>query len=228
MQSLSVSQHPSNQRLATPHCTYTTSHHNTPHRTHTSFPPGWGLLIIGPDLSRSLLSSPSSSGFDEYFTALTLENNRRNVWFAEFWEENFDCRLLSSSKRDDTSRKCTGTWPLTWTGEERWYYTNRRWLLAPCCYVITSLSHIRGSRYTVGGYGRHLLYVTWSENLTPGVPTNGRKADRVYGYNNNNGPHVLFILRSQSACSCGLWPIFNLSYSYSYLTQLPCLSWLVY
>uniref|UniRef100_A0A8C6MC44 Glutamate metabotropic receptor 7 n=1 Tax=Nothobranchius furzeri TaxID=105023 RepID=A0A8C6MC44_NOTFU len=54
--------------------------------------------------------SPFSSvpGFDEYFTALTLENNRRNVWFAEFWEENFDCRLLSASKKEDTSRKCTG------------------------------------------------------------------------------------------------------------------------
>eukprot|EP00064_Thunnus_orientalis_P002207 superscaffoldBa00000154_g2214 len=50
----------------------------------------------------------SIKGFDEYFTALTLENNRRNVWFAEFWEENFDCRLLSASKREDTSRKCTG------------------------------------------------------------------------------------------------------------------------
>lgn len=54
-------------------------------------------------------SFPSLPGFDEYFTGLTLENNRRNVWFAEFWEENFDCRLLSSSKREDTSRKCTGT-----------------------------------------------------------------------------------------------------------------------
>ncbi|KAK2851547.1 hypothetical protein Q5P01_007823 [Channa striata] len=50
----------------------------------------------------------SIKGFDEYFTALTLENNRRNVWFAEFWEENFDCRLLSASKKEDTSRKCTG------------------------------------------------------------------------------------------------------------------------
>ncbi|XP_068997749.1 metabotropic glutamate receptor 7-like [Embiotoca jacksoni] len=50
----------------------------------------------------------SIKGFDEYFTALTLENNRRNVWFAEFWEENFDCRLLSTSKKEDTSRKCTG------------------------------------------------------------------------------------------------------------------------
>ncbi|KAL1021570.1 hypothetical protein UPYG_G00014970 [Umbra pygmaea] len=60
-----------------------------------------GALTILPKRS-------SIKGFDEYFTSLTLENNRRNVWFAEFWEENFDCRLLSSSKREDTSRKCTG------------------------------------------------------------------------------------------------------------------------
>ncbi|XP_061837137.1 metabotropic glutamate receptor 7-like isoform X2 [Nerophis lumbriciformis] len=50
----------------------------------------------------------SIKGFDEYFTALTLENNRRNVWFAEFWEDNFNCRLLSTSKKEDTTRKCTG------------------------------------------------------------------------------------------------------------------------
>ncbi|XP_073792308.1 metabotropic glutamate receptor 7 isoform X1 [Danio rerio] len=48
------------------------------------------------------------AGFDAYFTSRTLENNRRNVWFAEFWEENFNCKLMSSSKREDTSRKCTG------------------------------------------------------------------------------------------------------------------------
>uniref|UniRef100_A0A8C1YEC0 Glutamate metabotropic receptor 7 n=1 Tax=Cyprinus carpio TaxID=7962 RepID=A0A8C1YEC0_CYPCA len=47
-------------------------------------------------------------GFDQYFTSRTLENNRRNVWFAEFWEENFNCKLMSSSKKEDTSRKCTG------------------------------------------------------------------------------------------------------------------------
>ncbi|KAK1901427.1 Metabotropic glutamate receptor 7, partial [Dissostichus eleginoides] len=47
------------------------------------------------------------SGFDAYFTSRTLENNRRNVWFAEYWEENFNCKLMSSSKKDDSSRKCT-------------------------------------------------------------------------------------------------------------------------
>uniref|UniRef100_A0A8C5ZDW4 Glutamate metabotropic receptor 6 n=1 Tax=Marmota marmota marmota TaxID=9994 RepID=A0A8C5ZDW4_MARMA len=38
----------------------------------------------------------------------SLENNRRNIWFAEFWEENFNCKLTSSgSQSDDTTRKCT-------------------------------------------------------------------------------------------------------------------------
>ncbi|XP_035518563.1 metabotropic glutamate receptor 7-like [Morone saxatilis] len=48
------------------------------------------------------------NGFDAYFTSRTLENNRRNVWFAEYWEENFNCKLMSSSKKDESSRKCTG------------------------------------------------------------------------------------------------------------------------
>ncbi|KAM8758443.1 metabotropic glutamate receptor 7 isoform 4-T4 [Rhynchonycteris naso] len=48
-------------------------------------------------------------GFDAYFTTRTLENNRRNVWFAEYWEENFNCKLtISGSKKEDTDRKCTG------------------------------------------------------------------------------------------------------------------------
>ncbi|KAG7259816.1 hypothetical protein CRUP_014574, partial [Coryphaenoides rupestris] len=47
------------------------------------------------------------SAFDAYFMSRTLENNRRNVWFAEYWEENFNCKLMSSSKRDESSRKCT-------------------------------------------------------------------------------------------------------------------------
>uniref|UniRef100_A0A3P9IJY5 G-protein coupled receptors family 3 profile domain-containing protein n=1 Tax=Oryzias latipes TaxID=8090 RepID=A0A3P9IJY5_ORYLA len=55
------------------------------------------------------------SGFDAYFTSRTLENNRRNVWFAEYWEENFNCKLMSSSKKDDSSRKCTGENPAVHT-----------------------------------------------------------------------------------------------------------------
>nr|XP_033782567.1 metabotropic glutamate receptor 7 isoform X1 [Geotrypetes seraphini] len=48
-------------------------------------------------------------GFDTYFTSRTLENNRRNVWFAEYWEENFNCKLtITGSKKEETDRKCTG------------------------------------------------------------------------------------------------------------------------
>ncbi|XP_078517792.1 metabotropic glutamate receptor 7 [Lissotriton helveticus] len=48
-------------------------------------------------------------GFDAYFTTRTLENNRRNVWFAEYWEETFNCKLtMTGSKKEDTDRKCTG------------------------------------------------------------------------------------------------------------------------
>ncbi|KFO33427.1 Metabotropic glutamate receptor 6 [Fukomys damarensis] len=51
----------------------------------------------------------SIDGFDQYFMTRSLENNRRNVWFAEFWEENFNCRLTSSgSQADGSTRKCTG------------------------------------------------------------------------------------------------------------------------
>ncbi|XP_040128017.2 metabotropic glutamate receptor 6 isoform X8 [Ictidomys tridecemlineatus] len=51
----------------------------------------------------------SIDGFDQYFMTRSLENNRRNIWFAEFWEENFNCKLTSSgSQSDDTTRKCTG------------------------------------------------------------------------------------------------------------------------
>ncbi|XP_078454999.1 metabotropic glutamate receptor 8-like isoform X1 [Lampetra planeri] len=51
----------------------------------------------------------SVSEFDKYFTSRTLENNRRNVWFAEFWEENFKCRLSRHGARQTVhAKKCTG------------------------------------------------------------------------------------------------------------------------
>ncbi|XP_014398724.1 PREDICTED: metabotropic glutamate receptor 6, partial [Myotis brandtii] len=52
----------------------------------------------------------SIDGFDQYFMTRSLENNRRNIWFAEFWEENFNCKLTSSGTQSDKStRKCTGS-----------------------------------------------------------------------------------------------------------------------
>ncbi|XP_033077251.1 metabotropic glutamate receptor 6-like [Trachypithecus francoisi] len=51
----------------------------------------------------------SIDGFDQYFMTRSLENNRRNIWFAEFWEENFNCKLTSSgTQSDESTRKCTG------------------------------------------------------------------------------------------------------------------------
>uniref|UniRef100_H3A2R3 Glutamate metabotropic receptor 4 n=1 Tax=Latimeria chalumnae TaxID=7897 RepID=H3A2R3_LATCH len=47
----------------------------------------------------------SVRGFDRYFTSRTLDNNRRNIWFAEFWEQNFHCKLSRSALKK--GRKCT-------------------------------------------------------------------------------------------------------------------------
>lgn len=39
------------------------------------------------------LQSENIPGFDEYMASLTPENNRRNPWFGEYWEEVFGCTL---------------------------------------------------------------------------------------------------------------------------------------
>lgn len=49
-----------------------------------------------------------SAAFDRYFKSRSLSNNRRNVWFAEFWEENFVCKLGMHGKRPGSPKKCTG------------------------------------------------------------------------------------------------------------------------
>ncbi|CAI9541709.1 unnamed protein product [Staurois parvus] len=50
----------------------------------------------------------SVRGFDRYFTSRMLDNNRRNVWFAEFWEDNFHCRLSRNAlRRGGHGKKCT-------------------------------------------------------------------------------------------------------------------------
>nr|XP_020455151.1 metabotropic glutamate receptor 8 isoform X1 [Monopterus albus]XP_020455152.1 metabotropic glutamate receptor 8 isoform X1 [Monopterus albus]XP_020455153.1 metabotropic glutamate receptor 8 isoform X1 [Monopterus albus] len=50
----------------------------------------------------------SVDAFDRYFRGRSLSNNRRNVWFAEFWEENFNCKLGMHGKRPGSLKKCTG------------------------------------------------------------------------------------------------------------------------
>uniref|UniRef100_A0A3Q3KE85 G-protein coupled receptors family 3 profile domain-containing protein n=1 Tax=Monopterus albus TaxID=43700 RepID=A0A3Q3KE85_MONAL len=50
----------------------------------------------------------SIKGFDRYFISRTLENNRRNIWFAEFWENNFQCKLSRHGvKKGSGIKKCT-------------------------------------------------------------------------------------------------------------------------
>ncbi|XP_035486165.2 metabotropic glutamate receptor 4-like isoform X2 [Scophthalmus maximus] len=50
----------------------------------------------------------SIRGFDRYFISRTLENNRRNIWFAEFWETNFNCKLSRHAvKKGSGLKKCT-------------------------------------------------------------------------------------------------------------------------
>lgn len=52
------------------------------------------------------------SGFDRYFISRTLENNRRNIWFAEFWENNFQCKLSRHAlKKGSGIKKCTSESP---------------------------------------------------------------------------------------------------------------------
>ncbi|XP_030623687.1 metabotropic glutamate receptor 4-like [Chanos chanos] len=50
----------------------------------------------------------SIKGFDRYFISRTLDNNRRNIWFAEFWEDNFQCKLSRHALRKGSGvKKCT-------------------------------------------------------------------------------------------------------------------------
>ncbi|KAM3956039.1 LOW QUALITY PROTEIN: metabotropic glutamate receptor 2-like [Aphomia sociella] len=55
-------------------------------------------------------------GFREYFLNLTVENNPRNPWFVEFWEDHFRCRYPDSARTPYNSqytRACSGRERLT-------------------------------------------------------------------------------------------------------------------
>ncbi|XP_054009376.1 metabotropic glutamate receptor 2-like isoform X1 [Hylaeus anthracinus] len=66
---------------------------------------GWsarGLVSNGnePEVEGTLSVQPQANpikGFKEYFLNLTVENNRRNPWFVEFWEDHFQCRYPNAS-----------------------------------------------------------------------------------------------------------------------------------
>ncbi|XP_014474152.1 PREDICTED: metabotropic glutamate receptor 2-like [Dinoponera quadriceps] len=77
---------------------------------------GWsarGLVSNGnePEVEGTLSVQPQANrvkGFEEYFLNLTVENNRRNPWFVEFWEDHFKCRYPNSS-RTPYNKKYTKT-----------------------------------------------------------------------------------------------------------------------
>ena len=51
-------------------------------------------------------------GFEEYFLNLTPENNQRNPWFVEYWEDYFQCRYPNSSEtpyNQNYTRMCNGS-----------------------------------------------------------------------------------------------------------------------
>ncbi|KAM9510690.1 metabotropic glutamate receptor 6-like [Guaruba guarouba] len=74
--------------------------------------PVQGLELAADGAITILPKRASVPGFDEYFTSRSLENNRRNLWFHEFWEEDFNCRLPHSEPHSEPHagpvRKCTG------------------------------------------------------------------------------------------------------------------------
>ncbi|XP_075237006.1 metabotropic glutamate receptor-like isoform X2 [Lycorma delicatula] len=67
---------------------------------------GWSarsLVFQGSELEveGTLSVQPQANpvqGFDDYFLNLTVENNKRNPWFVEFWEDHFQCRYPNSSR----------------------------------------------------------------------------------------------------------------------------------
>ena len=54
------------------------------------------------------LYSPDIHDFDDYFFALNPFNNTRNPWFAEFWQEKFECYIEGDSKLPQFNSPCTG------------------------------------------------------------------------------------------------------------------------
>ncbi|XP_065367010.1 metabotropic glutamate receptor 2-like [Calliphora vicina] len=67
-----------------------------------------------PEVEGTLSVQPQANpvkGFEEYFLSLTVENNQRNPWFVEFWEDHFQCRYPGSTSTpyNNYNRTCTTT-----------------------------------------------------------------------------------------------------------------------
>nr|XP_016942905.1 metabotropic glutamate receptor 2 isoform X1 [Drosophila suzukii]XP_016942906.1 metabotropic glutamate receptor 2 isoform X1 [Drosophila suzukii] len=65
-----------------------------------------------PEVEGTLSVQPQANpvrGFEEYFLGLTVENNQRNPWFVEFWEDHFQCRYPGSTSTpyNNYTKQCT-------------------------------------------------------------------------------------------------------------------------
>ncbi|KAM8713410.1 hypothetical protein ACLKA7_013687 [Drosophila subpalustris] len=67
-----------------------------------------GVALVEGTLSVQPQANPVH-GFEEYFLNLTVENNQRNPWFVEFWEDHFQCRYPGSTSTpyNNYTRTCT-------------------------------------------------------------------------------------------------------------------------
>lgn len=62
------------------------------------------LYLIRNGITLAALRCFIIAEFDEYFTNLTVDNNNRNPWFSEFWQETFNCSLTNKSR----TKQCSG------------------------------------------------------------------------------------------------------------------------
>ncbi|XP_043211298.1 metabotropic glutamate receptor-like, partial [Amphibalanus amphitrite] len=72
-----------------------------------------------PEVEGTLSVQPQANpihGFEEYFLNLTVQNNKRNPWFTEYWEHKFECKFPDSPStiyNELYTRNCTGHEPVT-------------------------------------------------------------------------------------------------------------------
>lgn len=53
----------------------------------------------------SILISCFFTGFDDYVRTLTPERNVRNFWFKDYWQDMFNCNVVSYGKYHDRSNR---------------------------------------------------------------------------------------------------------------------------
>lgn len=78
---------------------------------------GWGNSVKtvkdSKDTARGALTITLKSNpiteFDDYFTKLTPETNKGNIWFHDYWESMFDCKLPYDEDTEHRHRYTTPT-----------------------------------------------------------------------------------------------------------------------